>query len=444
MCSLTACVPFVARPRFPPTAVTLAGTHFTILCHFDCGDAGAEALRAAETAWEVTSALFGLGVFEPTSRPIHLYATAADYEAVEAVLTGGRFRQNRAFSYRGREAHVAVHPNLTPAALAEFGLTSNTLRVIAHEAAHIATRTLAARSRALSTWLDEGLAASLEQDVMLKLGLAPGRSDEPVSGTRAYQLQERLRTGTLPSLDDLLDGEERNLTLGERYAFYQVFFDFARSRYGDPLLAVLRTLDTIDGSGSRLRRTLVRAIFAVDMSELADVDREFRGYVRGLVPGWVQARRALSPHGDDAWLQVGFDAGAEAWRWSPVPTGPFRLGGTVRILAGGAETAALLIALEGGSRLAVVLRSGEVSVERRASPGDPRPEPLRTVRAPVRIGTPLPFAVDVARDAVTIRLGDAEPLRIPGVRPSGRWGIETGPAANVEWRGLAVNGVPVR
>jgi hypothetical protein len=422
----------------PPPQISAQGAHFSIVCHFDCGTAGEAALEAAELAWERTSELLGVAGSVSTPRPIHLYGTERDYEAVEGALTGGRLRLNRAMTYRGAEAHISVHPNLTRAALSEFGLTTNTLRVVAHEATHIAARSLSPRTRNLPDWLDEGIASSVEQEVLIDLELATSRAEEPVSGTRAYLLQERLRRAQMPSLTRLLEGREEVLTLAERYAFYQIFFEFALRNHHDALLATLRDPARMGGSGGRLRRSLVRDIFGTDISDLTTLDAAFHAYLRELQPGWVQAKRALSTAGDE-WLQVGFESGAEAWRWTPVPRLPYSLRGDVRVLAGGARRAAVLIALEGGGKLMLVFRPGEIRLDRVATADHRSFETMaRAAASSVREDRAVSFRLRVSEDEVVAEVDDLPPLRARAVRPSGRWGLEVGPGANVVWRGIRV------
>lgn len=435
--ALGACAPFLrAEPDVPPPVTIEAGAHYAIVCHFECAHGAQDALRAAEAAWRQVAQLFGVDARPETPRPIHLYRDTRDYEAVDEALTGGRLRLNRALTWRGREAHIAVHPNLSRAALAEFGLTPNTLRVIAHEAAHIAARTLVPDSDELPEWLDEGIASSIELDVLIELGLAPSRADEPVSGTRAHLLRERLRRGILPSLERLLDEERDRLTVAERYAFDQHFTDFIRrSPYNPRLLATLRRTQTFNASGTRLRRLMPRFIFGRELHDLAALDTEFHAYLRRSVPGWVQNRRALSTHGDH-WLQVGFDGGAEAWRWSPVPSPPFTMSGRFRPLDDG--TGSVLLSLQDGAHLAVVIGPDEVRMERFAFSGDPAPRTLARSPLVARSGTGVSFEIRVATDGASARIGSARMLDVRGLSPTGRWGLETRGASNVVWEDIAI------
>jgi hypothetical protein len=426
-------------PSVPPPLEAEHGVRFSIICHFACGEAAGMALSAAERAWQRTTTLFGVDARGMSPRPIHLYGTEDHYEAVEGALTGGRLRLNRAMTYRGEEAHISVHPYLTAEARDEFGLTTNTLRVIAHEAAHIASRTLAPRTRALPDWLDEGISSWVEQSVLIDLGLSVNRAEEPVSGTRSYLLKDRLQRDQMPSLSTLLDGQDDMFTLAERYAFYQIFFQFVlESRYGDRMTETLRQLDRFRGSGGRLGRAIVKEVFDREMNELSGLQAEFHEYLRTLEPGWVEAKRALSVSGEN-WLQVGFDAGAEAWRWNPVPELPYTLSGQVRILAGGAETASVMVALEGGGKLSIRMRPHEVRIDRLTTARDrTRDTVARTPLASLRPGAAVTFRVRVDRNEVVAEVADLPPLTATDVQPSGRWGLEAGPAANVIWRGVSV------
>jgi hypothetical protein len=259
-----------------------------------------------------------------------------------------------------------------------------------------------------------------------------------VSGTRAYLLQERLQRGQMPSLTRLLEGREEALTLAERYAFYQIFFEFALESHHAALLATLRDPARMGGSGGRLRRALVRGIFGRDIGDLTTLDAEFHTYLRAQQPGWVQAKRALSTAGNE-WLQVGFESGAEAWRWTPVPKVPYSLLGDVRVLAGGARRAAVLIALEGGGKLMLVIRPGEIRLDRVvASDHRPLETMARVAASSVREDRAVSFRLRITPDEVLAEVGDMAPLRARGVRPTGRWGLEVGPGANVVWRGIRV------
>lgn len=423
-----------ARPApilAPPGGDVHGGRAFAILCHFPCGAAGELALRAADLTWSRAAALLGVSAASPAViRPINLYRTEREYEEIEQALTGGRFRLNRAMTYRGVEAHISVHPNLTEEALQEYGLTANTLRVIAHEAAHIAIRTMNPRSRDLPDWFDEGIASSLEVDVLLALGLADSREGEPVSSTRLHLLRERIRRDALPPLHELLAGDETGLTLSERYAFYQHFMDFLRTgRWRNRLSQVLHNLDAAGGSAVRVRTRIMDLLFGAG-GEVDRADAEFRAWLLDREPVWLQTRRTLSTAGRE-WLQVGFARGAEAWHQHPVAAPPYVLRGGVRVLNG---SGSVLIGLEDGAHVAVVFAAGEVRVERYDRTGDPAPGVLgRRAHAVPIADRPLPFRVAVDPGRIAVTIGAAPVLEVPAAGVDGRWGLATGPGANVVW-----------
>lgn len=442
---LAGCGAVARGPDVPAPRVSFESAHFTILCHFDCGRAGLAARDAAETAWSVTAALFGVSSRIDTDRPrspIHLYDTVEDYEEVERSLTGGRLRDNRALTFRGDEAHLAVHPHLSPEAMREFGFTANTLRIVGHEAAHIAKRRLATTSRRLPDWLSEGVASWIELETLTRLGLAQSRMEEPVSSTRAYLLLEMLREERMPPLRALLSGGAAGLAIGERYAFYQFFFEFLHQRRdGSTILSTLRTLDRMPGSGARFNRTLLDRVIGADVTAFDRVETEFHAWLRDLEPAWLQVRRALSPVGD-TWLQVGYEGGAEAWRIRPHTSIPWTIDGEVRLLAGRGDQAAVLFTLADGGTLALVMRPGFARLERARFFGDPTPLRLADASVPALVrDAAIPFRVDITNEGFQATVGDVV-LEAP-VAPAtpGRWGLAAGPTANVVWRSIRVRAV---
>jgi hypothetical protein len=238
----------------------------------------------------------------------------------------------------------------------------------------------------------------------------------------------------------LLEGDEAGLTLAERYAFYQHFMDFLRTGpYRDRLETVLRSLRDVDGTTTQLRRTLITAITGAQPGALGSVDATFRAWLMGMEPVWVQSRRALSTSGSD-WLQIGFANGAEAWRWTPLAEPPYELRGGIRFVDGGRGTAAVLVGLTGNARLAVVFAPGELRLERLRYPGDPAPEILVRGARPAGAGTrALPFRVVVDTTGVTAVVEGAASIRAD-VPTAGRWGLSTGPGANVLWSDITVDG----
>lgn len=439
---LASCSVFTPAPDVPAPRVSFDGPHFTIFCHFDCGAAGAGARDAAEAAWALTANLFGVPGLLDTNRPrspIHLYGRVEDYEAVEQSLTGGRLRENRAMTYRGAEAHLAVHPNLSPAVMREFGITANTLRVIGHEAAHIGMTRILRSSRRLPEWLSEGISSWVELETLAMLGLAPSRAEEPVSSTRGYLLREMLREERMPPLRAMLTGDAAALPLAERYAFYQHFFDFLYSGHrATALLGTLRSLDRIPGSGARLNRTLIERIVGEDATAIDRTEAAFHTWLLAFEPVWLQARRAISPVGE-TWLQVGFDNGAEVWRLRPAPVLPWTMEGRIRLLAGEGDMAAVLFTLEHGGTMTLTFRPGMARLERARFIGDPAPLRLAAATVPtLTTGAEVPFRVELNADGFLATIGDVTLRASQAPSEVGRWGLSAGPGANVAWSGVRV------
>jgi hypothetical protein len=419
--------------------------HFAIECHFPCGEAGEGALEAAESAWRVAADLLQAAERAP-ARPleIHLYDRPEDYEAVDRMLTGGRFRLNRAVTHPATmSAHVLSHPFAHPEISERFGLTANTRRTIAHEAFHLAARTLSPGSRLLRPWINEGMATWAEIEVLVRLGLARSEVEEPVSGTRAWLLRSRVEDGTLPPLAELLAGVD-SLPLADRYAVHQYLFGFLWRTERARLSRALSELDRLPGSGSAVADAFEAALFGrAPADSIARLDAAFRSYVRGLPSGWVEARRSLAVPPGDVWYQVGFDGGAIAWRWQPVIALPGEISGSVQPLGPNVPEASLLLALEDGGHVSVAFSPrGDIAIRRHANSSDERPPPLVTRSAARPLAGDIPFRVRIEGDAITVRIQDfAEVVvRNPLLRMTGRWGLAVPPGANAVWSGIRASG----
>jgi hypothetical protein len=432
---LPACAPatFRAPPGVPQPAEQHRGAHFVIDCHFPCGDAGQGALETAESAWSVAAELLDAQERVP-DRPleIHLYDRPEDYEAVDRQLTGGRFRLNRAVTHPGTaSAHILAHPFVHPDITARFGLTANTRRTIAHEAFHLAARTLSPETRRLRPWVNEGMATWAEIEVLVRLGLARSVEEEPVSGTRAYLLRARVEEGTLPPLSELLAGVD-SLPLADRYAVHQYLFDFLRTTRHARVSAALK------GLNHRPADAFENSLFGPERADtLALLDRELRDWIRDLPSGWAETRRALAVLPGDTWYQVGFDGGGVAWRWQPLVSVPGEIRGTVEPLGPQVPEASVLLALLNGGYLSITFTSrGDVTVRRHGGANDERPPPLLSRAAQRPLSGPVSFRVRFQEDLIGIRVEDFDEIMIrnPSLRATGRWGLAVPPAGNAVWR----------
>jgi hypothetical protein len=431
--SAAACSSTFRTPaNVPAPMLELRGRNFVVYCHFACAGSAPAALRAAESTWQFASMLLGDGAAPERPLEIHLYGSYLDYEIVERKLTRGQFRNNRALTHPATlSAHVVRHPYVAEAVLREFGLTSNTNRVIAHEALHLAALAMHEKTRWLPMWLQEGIATWTEAQVLVALNLAPSIAEEPVSSTRAHQLQQQLERGSLLPLRELLADAPASMPLSERYAFYQYFFDFLWTRHRPVIGALLRAVDDIRGSGGDYTERATRRLFS-SPAVIDSLDREFREYISSLPVSWVETRRTFSVR-QDAWVQVGFEDGGEIWRVHPPHPPPAELTGRVQVL--GAAEASALIALQDRGFIAVTFRAnGRTTVTRYpARAGEPA-----TMLAEIASGASeqTSFRIRMERDGLVVWAGSAPPFRLlaRSALPTGQWGLSVSARGNAVWR----------
>src|SRR5262245_11784618 len=109
---IAAVVHGVAAPVY--SGSVSAGPHVRMVCDFDDQNAADTARDTAEKAWVEAAGLWGRSAESVDSpRELHLYATIAEYEAAEAQIAQGRFKENLAFtSWDTKAAHVAMQPPL--------------------------------------------------------------------------------------------------------------------------------------------------------------------------------------------------------------------------------------------------------------------------------------------------------------------------------------------
>ncbi|MFT5479039.1 MAG: hypothetical protein ACI8Y8_004412 [Planctomycetota bacterium] len=183
-----------------------AGPHFRIECHFDHPACARQALDVAEAVWPIAVALYpdetGAQHAGPTRTPlvVHLFRDEAAYGMAENLLTGRLYRRSQAFAHRtSRTAHVAVKPAVGNHALEQLGLPEQTLRLIAHEAAHLARFERMPNNALHPGWFLDGNAGFVDQEVMEAIGRSPGLERDPWTSQEIVSLQRMLETNRLPT-----------------------------------------------------------------------------------------------------------------------------------------------------------------------------------------------------------------------------------------------------
>ena len=423
---------------------TLRGDHFEIVAPFSDAGLGLRVLEVAEAAWPYAVELYGASpdAIDPPLR-LYLYATADEYRRAEAARTGGRFRSHLAFSHvASRSAHVALQPTVSGTVLGRIGLPAQTLRLVAHEAVHLASYHACPNAPYFPSWLDEGAATWVEQRVAESHGLtAPAESFDPWAGRYAVIAQHLLDQGQLPSVADILDGRITQRKRGAAYAIDKSFFSFLWTHGGtefrNAVPQLVRTAAPRD-----LGRTLADAVRAAfEDPELHTVDAAFKEYVDSRRPVWFERQRSLATGSD--WIQVAFtEHDALSTRTEPEPRETFALEGSLEILPSGGR--ALFVTLEGqvpGDRLEVEFRAGRGITIYRLEKGRRRV----VVRGATTIDTEraLSFRIEVQPRLVGVHIG---PDQICGVATAldeldGRWGVGARAGSAGRWQG--VTAVPI-
>lgn len=309
----------VAGRNDAPLPVLRTGAVFEVTCRFGDDRAGELALAAAEAAWPLASALFGAAVPPERPYPIQLFRNPENYRAVERVVTGGRFRNNLAFtSWETRKTYIAVQPECSDAVLERIGLPALTRRLLLHEATHLVCYHAMANYRAHPEWLAEGLANWVADEVMRANGWSRGREAEPITATDIQAVQGMLASGTLPGVERIFADDLAAMSEGQRYALAWTFVDFLMRTRRAAVIDVLRELGALPGADVASRLPLVLADrLAPDGT--AALEEEFHAFLRSLAPEWRVSTRSLSSFGDD-WLQLAFRrTDAAAWRADAEP-----------------------------------------------------------------------------------------------------------------------------
>ncbi len=436
--------------RLPEPVSHHEGQYLTVVCHFECGALGDEALAISEEAWELVASYLGVSPRPeaPEAATLHLYGEWREYQRVEDRIAGGRFRDTGAFSVRDdRSAHVMVPRDLG----ARLGtLSFHHRRNVAHEAAHLASYDRA-RGAYWPPWLAEGLAGWVERELVVEGVPGAIQENNPWASTQLWRIQRLLELGSLPGVPETLTGRPIELTLGDAYAYWIELFHFlVHGPWADDMEELVREVAAREIPEDRAWPevgAMVQDAFGEE--GLAEIDSQFRSYIRELQPGWVELFRSLERRVDEpgVWLQHavgGLPVGAFAWRsgdpgrrqgfWvetrvEPLGDEPWE----VRVALVRRDDDPLFVSLDSDGILQLLEFSYEapdrVSVLQRERVTTPRVE-NRLVALRVRFR---PGRVDVRVDG-----GPEVEFSLPDAAPTGLWGLGVAPETVALWRGWRV------
>lgn len=444
--------PADAPPQPAPDRVTVEGEHFRVHADFDHEASARRALEVAERTW----AAIAREMFEPAPLAegerldFYLYRTFGAYRWRDLTLTGGQFQRNLAFAHWStKSAHVAVQPPLSDAALDAIGPGAQTLRLVAHECAHLVRYHTFANRRSHSRWIADGLASWVEPIVLREMGIVDATADHPSFARHMLRAQEWAQRGALPSAAEILSGAvaKRDDFFGV-YSAHWLLFESLAATDGAGLRAVFDAARELRGGRTFAPR--LRALVGEHIGADAELDAAWRAFVAGLQPGWREEGRSLEVGGED-WEQVAFVAStARSWRLESLPAKGWSAGGRLRILpaagramewAARAADADYCVRFEATTEEQV----GRVSVVRLAEiDGQPGRVTLATAERALPRGRSFEFVVRCGSStdgAVTleVEVDGTIALRVPlDAVPEGEWGLSALPGSAGIWSGVTV------
>lgn len=308
------------------TCATKSGKYFVVTCEGGDEHTAALALAVVEPVWSLTCATFGVREAKPKELlSVVLYRDVDGYLKADRRLTGGKFQPNQAMSHWGtKSAHVAMQPPVNDGYIKKFGLPKQTQAMLAWEACHIARFELCRNFRVHPDWFQDGLAAAVSRDALMKLH--PAMGEQPFFTQRWWQVRRLAENNKLPTIAQLLSDRTEDLGMRNRYAVRLAFFEFVRDRHSDKLVLLAKRIRGT-GAGTSYAGKIRKAAVAA----FGDLGGEFQRLACKRQPLFDEKVRSLWFDGI-TWYQTAFaKTHALAFHQEPVKGGKFAASGTVLI-----------------------------------------------------------------------------------------------------------------
>ncbi|TVP47097.1 MAG: hypothetical protein EA350_06030 [Gemmatimonadales bacterium] len=473
----------------------IRGEGFELRCDPGCGPRAAELLADLGRTRDSVAVWFGVA---PDAAPsvldgernlrIRLYASEAPFLRADRRLASGRFARQQAFSHqRSRSAHILAEGSPDPRRWERFGPGFQGERLVVHEAAHLVTYALA-RDASWPSWVSEGIASHAEEGWAEALSAAgpartEGRLGEPWLHSQRHARARLLRAGGFPSAATLIRSDLDHLPLATRYAVWAAFVGvLLEEPFRGRTREFLREI-----AGPRPPAGWTRASVAdrfearFDSATLDTLDARIREVISAEEVAWVELRRSAgwTPSG---LLQLAVSL--DPLLWHPRETEPTPPPAGVRLRAvaepvgsGRASGSGLLLvlgvrdgALDGDAVGVAVGMGAAPRLVRVPLQSDALPRPWRGPDVPEAQGglgdgeppapgearredgtggfpvgefggTPVLLELALQGERVTLRIGGGPEVRwvVPGLRPSGEWGVGTTGGMAVLWRELQLD-----
>ncbi|GJM26127.1 MAG: hypothetical protein DHS20C16_25420 [Phycisphaerae bacterium] len=418
------------------------GKYFRVVSHFDDDQIASEALKTAEKVWPVATKLLAVSDQPPEKlRDIHLFRTADDYQKAEFELTGGKFKDNFAFSHWGTQtAYIAIQPECSDDTLSQIGLPAMTRRLIAHEAAHLVRYANFPNFESHPNWLGTGAGVWIADKVMIDNGWSQGSEDDPETSTMIVHATELLKDSTRPSVNDIFNDDLNQVHWRKRYALRWLLFRLlVDSTDESEFRSIMKKARQLGGSSdytTRLNAIIQKSLGPERMKKL---DSEYRAYLASLKPKWDEVFTSLETAGPE-WTQIAFsDVNALAWNTAPNEKDSYVITGEFKILPGWKRQLNLLLRRNADGFVSMAfVAGGSVTVFEYGSAKNTW-DRLGSVRVEsLAVDRWVPFEVKISKDTMQIKLDRKSVLSIPldGKSMRGPWGLGAQSGSAGMWRNI--------
>ncbi len=422
--------------------MTPSGKYFRIICHFDNEQVAKEALETAEMVWPVAAKLYAVTDRAPDRlRDVHLYRTADDYMDAEFKLTGGKFKNNLAFSHwDSQTAHIAIQPECSDDTLKQTGLPTMTRRLIAHEAAHLARYAIMPNFESHPNWFADGTGEWIEDKVIADGGWSQGFESEPATSTMIMEAQGLLKDHSLPSVDEIFNDDIDNVFWRKRYALRGLLFRMLVDSTDRETLESIMKQARQQGGGRKYPKILKGIVAdALGSEKMSALNAKYKEYIAGMKPKWEEFYGSLETAGDE-WTQIAFPKkNAIAWNTAPNNKDTYAITGEFKILPGWKQQLNLLLGRQsdGFFSIAIVAGGGLTAFEYKSADNNWN----RLGYAPVdtlKLDRWVRFRVEVTKDKMQVVMDEKPALSCPlGSRPArGPWGLGAQAGSAGMWRNI--------
>lgn len=412
--------------------------HFKLICHFVNEAAADQALAALKFTWTRAAELYGSDEdAELEVLTVHLYRDPAAYVAAEKELTQGAFERNLAFAHFDTlSAHVALQPPLSDEALAQVGLPAQTLRLLAHEAAHLVRFVRVPNHRSHPGWLADGAASWVDERVKYDLELMDEMEQDPNFSTSLLRVQRLLERDALPTGAEILRDQLDGLEFFERYDVRWLYFRFLmEGKYAKPFRKVRDKVRRLGGGANFTERLFEEILDIWSEKKLATIDKAFREHLVSYEPAWDEVFRALQCNGE-RWLQAGYKKNAIAWRREPAGR-KYTLAGELTILPGPRQQMNVFVGRSDAGFFSVAFTAGGgITLFEYLSATSAWERRGLVECEGVRLGEPFAFAISVEKDRVSVDVGGRTVVRgeAQSIPLSGPWGLSAQANSAGTWK----------